>query len=100
MGRAEDAVDSGSVEEYDGVKVLALREKIDDSEYVTWLYCHDGQLYEQFTSAGHDFNPASGTAICDAQAFSASLEDGVLIADMVNGAGEVETLKVALRCAQ
>ncbi len=100
MVRGEDAEQSVTAETYDGLKVLALHETIDDSEYVTWLYCYDGHLYEQFTGAGRDFNPDAGTPICEAQAFSARVEDGQLIADMVNSLGEVENLRVALRCAQ
>lgn len=100
MVRGEDAEHSVTTETYDDVKVLALHETIDDSEYVTWLYCYKGFLYEQFTGAGRDFNPGAGTPICEAQAFSAHVEDGQLIADMVNSLGEVENLRVALRCAQ
>ena len=57
MVRGEDAEHSVTTETYDDVKVLALHETIDDSEYVTWLYCYQDQLYEQFTSEGDDFDP-------------------------------------------
>ena len=100
MVRAEDAEQCVAVETYGDVKTLALHEQIDDSDYVTWLYCYDGHLYEQFTGADRDFNPDAGTPICEAQAFTARVEDGQLIADMVNSLGEVENLRIALRCAQ
>ena len=100
MVRAEDAEHAVAAETYGDVNTLALRETIEGSEYVTWLYCYDGQLCEQFTSAGRDFHPEAGTPICEARAFSVTVEDGQLVADMVNSLGEVESMRMALRCAQ
>lgn len=100
MIRAEDAAEAVSVEEYDGVKALALRETIDDEEYVTWLYSYEGQLYEQFTGADRDFSPVSGTAICPAERFEPSIEGGLLTVNMVDGAGEPCAVQVGLRCAR
>ena len=100
MIRAEDADMSVAVEDHDGVTVLALREMIEDDEYVTWLYSYEGQLYEQFTGADRDFNPASGTAICPAKAFRPRLEGGLLTVDLVDGADTISAVQVALRCAR
>ena len=100
MVRAQDAAGAVSTEEMDGVKALALRESLEGEDYVTWLYCWEGQLYEQFTEAGGDFRPASGTAICPAEAFEPSLEGGLLTIDMTDGKGERDTVEVALRCGQ
>ena len=100
MIRAEDTRDAMAVGEYDGVKTLAMREDLDGEPYVTWLYCYDGHMYECFTSDDGTFNPESGTAICPAQRFEPSLENGLLTVDMINGKGEPETVRVALRCAQ
>ena len=68
--------------------------------YVTWLYCYEGQLYEQYTSAGHDFEPQSGSAICPAQSFEPKISDGLLTVDMTDGAGQPCTVCVGLRCAR
>ena len=100
MVRAEDSLQAVRVEDHDGVKTLALREMLDDEEYVTWLYCYEGSLYEQFTGGGEHFNPLSGTAICPAQGFEPRLEGNLLILEMENGKGEPETVRVALRCDQ
>ena len=100
MIRAEDTRGAMVVGEYDGVKTLAMREDLDGEVYVTWLYCYEGQLYEWFTSDDGYFNPTSGTAICPAQRFEPSLENGLLTVDMINGKGEPETVRVALRCAK
>jgi hypothetical protein len=100
MIRAEDTSGAMEIGEYNGVKTLAMREDLDGETYVTWLYCYDGNMYEWFTSDDGDFTPESGTAICPAQRFEPSLENGLLTVDMINGKGEPETVRVALRCAQ
>ena len=100
MIRAEDADRAVSVETQNGVTTLALREELDGEAYVTWLYCHEGQLYEQFTSEDEDFEPEDGTAICPATRFEPSLSGGLLTVDMTDGKGEQSTVKVALRCAR
>ena len=100
MIRAEDGADAVAVEDHDGVQTLALHEEIEGEPYVTWLYCYEGQLYEQFTGADHDFEPESGTAICPAQSFEPKISDGLLTVDMVDGVGDPCTVQVALRCAR
>ena len=100
MVRAEDTIGAMQIGEYDGVKALAMREDLDGETYVTWLYCYDGSMYEWFTSDDGSFNPESGTAICPAQGFEPRLDGSLLTVDMVNGKGEPETVRVALRCAQ
>ena len=100
MVRAEDAADAVGIEEHDGVKAPALREDYDGEAFVTWLYCWEDQLYEQFTEAEGEFEPQSGTAICPAGSFEPRLEGNLLTIDMTDGKGEPETVMVALRCAQ
>ena len=100
MVRAEDADGAVSVESQNGVDTLALREELDGEGYVTWLYCHEGQLYEQFTSEGDEFDPADGTPICPAQRFAPRIEGGLLTVDMTDGKGRQSSVRVALRCAR
>lgn len=100
MVRAEDAAQAVTVAEYDGIPALELRETLGGDSFVTMLYCYEDQLYEWYTSDGHDFTPQSGTAICPAFSFEPRLEDGLLTVDMTNAKGEAETVRVALRCAQ
>lgn len=100
MVRAEDAAQSVSIEEHDGIRALSLRESLDGDDFVTMLYCYEDELYEWYTSVGYDFTPQSGTAICPAFSFEPSLDDGLLTVDMTNAKGEAETVRVALRCAQ
>ena len=83
-----------SVEQPGGIPALALKEIIDDEEYV-----HEGQLYEQFTELDEDFNPLDGTEICPANSLSAELKGGLLTVNLTDGDGVPSTVQVALRCA-
>lgn len=100
MIRAEDAAQAVTVEDHDGVKTLAMREEIEGEEYVTWLYCYEGQLYEQFTGASREFAPKSGTAICPAKRFIPVLDGSLLTVHLLDEAGELGEVRVALRCAE
>ena len=99
MIRAEDGADAVTVEDHDGVQTLALHEEIEGEPYVTWLYCYEGQLYEQFTGAGREFEPESGTAICPAKHFVPKLDGGLLTVFVVNAEDEMSEVRVGLRCA-
>ena len=100
MVRAEDADRAVTVEPQNGITTLALREDLDGTPYVTWLYCYQDQLYEHFTSQGDDFDPEDGIAICPAQKFEPRIEGGLLTVNLKDGNGKAETVRVALRCAR
>ena len=100
MVRAEDGAQSVKIETYGDTMTLALYEDIDDDPYVTWIYLHEGSLYEQFTSAGNDFNPDSGTEIGPATQFAPQLQDGLLTVFITDAEHEDCSVKVALRCPQ
>ena len=100
MVRAQDADRAVSVESQNGVTTLALREELDGTQYVTWLYCWQDMLYEQFTSQADEFDPGDGTAICPAQRFEPRIENGLLKVEMRDGKGAASTVTVALRCAR
>ena len=100
MVRAEDADRAVTVEPQNGITTLALREDLDGTPYVTWLYCYQDQLYEQFTSEGDDFDPEDGTAICPALGFEPRIEGGLLTVNLKDGNGKAEKVQVALRCAR
>ena len=99
MVRAEDSLDSVAIENYGDIHAVALYEDIDGERYVTWLYHYDGKLYEQFTDAGYEFDPAAGTAVCGVKSFEPALENGLLTVEMVSDEDERCEVRVAVRCA-
>ena len=100
MIRAEDGAGAVSVDHFDGIDALALREEIDGDAYVTWIYRYDGELYEQFTDDTGDFDPADGNAICPADDFAVRVDGGLVTVDMKDQNGEPCTVQVALRCVE
>lgn len=98
--RAQDEADAVSVEEYDGVPVLAIHSDIDGEGYTQYIYCWQGELRELFTSARYAFEPEDGTPICEAEGFEAVLENGLLTARMTDAEGTVSTAYIACRSVQ
>lgn len=100
MVRAEDIASAMRVENYDGVEALAMTTVEDGETFHTWLYCYDGWLYEHFTSGSDTLVPEKGTQICPAGKFIPRIEGNLLTVTMIDAGGELETVRVALRCAQ
>ena len=98
--RAQDEADAVSIEEYDGVPVLAIHSDIDGEGYTQYIYCWQGELRELFTSARYAFEPEDGTLICEAEGFEAALENGLLTARMTDAEGTVSTAYIACRSVQ
>ena len=58
--RAQDERGAITVEEHDGLPVLALSSELDGERYVQYIYSYGGSLCELFTSARYGFSPEDG----------------------------------------
>ena len=65
--------------------------------YVTWVYWHDGWLMELYTLEDSGLSPEDGARIMPLAGLSLSLKDGLLTAELADGAGETDTLLLSLR---
>lgn len=97
---AEDGTSQVLVEEEDGVKVLAIVSTFDDESYVKRLYCHDGQLWESFTSSEYEFDLSDGESLCDAASFEPSIENGFLTVELTGVDGGSSTVQLQLRSVE
>lgn len=97
---AEDGVGKVLVEEQDGVKILAVVSTYDDESYIKRLYCHDGMLWESFTSSEYAFDVEDGESICEAAAFEPTIEDGFLRVQLTGLDGAQSTVELQLRSAE
>ena len=52
-----------------------------------------------FISAEDTFTPSHGEEVCPAEAFTASLTDGLVTVDMTDVEGKTYTFSIAQRCA-
>ena len=71
----EGAVSVGKIGQEDA---LLLKETIDEEEYLTYLYCYDGNLMELFCSAEMEVSPFDGQAVMPLDAFDLTEKDGLL----------------------
>ena len=98
MVRAEDAVSAVSIDQKGDMKILAMRETLNGKPYVTRIYEYEGCLYELFTGADREFEPASGTPVCEAPVFEPVIENGLLTVHMEDVRGGACDVQVSLRC--
>lgn len=87
--------DAVSVRQFEGADVLCLRENIEGSRYITYIYIRDGQLMELFTDASLPFTAEGGEPIVPLSAFSVSY-DTLLHITVSSDKGE-QTCAIALR---
>lgn len=97
--RADDENGVIAISEIGGVPVLCFASELDGERYIKYVYCHNGELRELFTSAGYGFDPDEGEKICEAEALELGLEDGLLTATLTGADGTRYTIYIGLRCA-
>lgn len=95
---AEDGLSEVTIEEHDGVTVLAIVSDYGDECYIKRLFCRDGMLYESFMSAEYGFSLESGESICQAAAFQPVIEDGFLTVHLTGQDGTQSAVQHQLRC--
>lgn len=98
--RQADSADRIRVEDFEGVDALVIREIVNNTAYLTRIYCYDGWLYELFTAEGSGLSPEDGEQLIPVQGISFSLEDRLLTARIVHSDGSDQTLMLHLRSAQ
>lgn len=97
MVRTADTAGVPGTDNIDGVEMLTLTENYDGWEYVTRIYTWDGSLREWFSDADYAFDPAQGEIICDAGAFHADMEDGLITVTIEDPDGDPVQARIAVR---
>lgn len=97
---AEDGLGQVQVKDYSGVKALEVINTYDGESYVKRLYCHDGSLWESFTSAAYEFDLEDGETLCQASGFDPSLDHGLLTVRLTGPDGAESTVKMCLRSVE
>lgn len=78
---------------------LRLTEQVDGEDYLTLLYCYDGQLRELYMASDAGLLPADGIAILPLEHLSVALEEGLLRIGAEETDGRTYTVSLAPRCA-
>lgn len=78
---------------------LVLQQSYGSTVYENWIYQWDGKLREVLVAQGLPFDPATGQAIMDLQAFSAKqTAPKLLTLRFVNAEGQLSELMISPRC--
>lgn len=86
-----------SLENFEGVDALVIREEIRGKTYLTRVYCYDGWLRELFTGESSRVSPEHGEKILEVETLSLSLENGMLFLRITLPDGSVQERMLYLR---
>lgn len=94
--RQSDVAGAVTVEDFGGVDCLCLWQ----GDYVTRVYCYDGQLRELFTDPQADMGPEAGEPVLEVQAVDFALREGLLTVTATLADGTGDSLYLALRSGE
>ena len=83
---------------FGGGDALALTETVEGTDYVTILYCLDGQLMELYAEAGSGLGPADGLAVLALEDLSVETDGAIITFTVTAPDGTVSTASVSPRC--
>lgn len=66
-----------TLEDFQGCPALVMQETIDGESYVTRVYCHDGYLWELFSTSDAALSPEDGEKVLEAEVTFA-FDEGLL----------------------
>ena len=77
---------------------VALTETVEGTDYVTILYCLDGQLMELYAEAGSGLTPADGLPVLAVSALTVETDGARITFSVTAPDGAVSTASVSPRC--
>lgn len=98
--RSADAAGAVDVRNECGIDTLVLLETYDDIDYLTRIYCYNGELCTSMTEAEEPFDPFLGDSVCALGDFTAAREGELLTMELTYPNGETETVSVLLHAAK
>lgn len=91
-GKLHQAPEGVRVDRFGAGEALVIAQQLDGETYQTWVYCHDGWLMELFCLPNSGLQPQDGERILPLDGFDATLQDGLVKIQWVNGQGEAQQL--------
>lgn len=95
--RQNDVLGCVGVENLEGCDALVLKESLGTGEFCTWIYCHDGWLYEILVPEKVTPKAGDGEKLIRAQEMQLQLEEGLLSIEIVDGHGHSSSGSIMLR---
>lgn len=84
------------VEDFCGLQALTIPEEIDGKNYLTRIYCHEGQVRELFSGEQTPVSPDDGEPVLEAQGLTFSIREGILWVEITHYDGKVQQLLLNL----
>lgn len=98
--RQNDTADSVKIGQIENVDALIMSQNIADSRYLTYIYFHDGALYEVFAGEDVKVSLSSGQKIVEIADFSfEETQKGVFRLSCTDSNGKTDHLLISLRCS-
>lgn len=95
--RQNDAQGCVRVEDMEGCDALVLNESLGTGKFCTWIYCHEGWLYEILVPEKVTPKAGDGEKLIRAQELRLELEDALLSIDIVDAHGQSSSGSIMLR---
>ncbi len=95
--RQAPSPDAVSVSAFHDADALLITQSIDDTDYITRIYCHDGYLRELFTIDTDGFSPEDGEKILPADSLRITHHDSLMVITLTDTQGSVRQLKLSIR---
>ncbi len=84
--------DSIETAEFDGAAALVIHENLEDSDFVTVIYCQDGYLRELFTFADEVGSNVDGEMLIPMERADFAIEEGLLQVRLTDEKGDLREL--------
>ena len=76
---------------------LFFTETIGDKEYITRVYCYEGNIYELFSPLEAEIDPKYGEKVLPVNSIDFSIKDGLFTAGISFDDGDNTVLRISLR---
>jgi hypothetical protein len=76
---------------------LVLTEAYDGEDYESWIYAHDGKMYELLIKSGSSVSPGDGQRIMDLRSLDIEDKGDLLTITVVNSEGDENSLTLSRR---
>ena len=96
--RRADAVGGVAVGRFGGSDALVLTEEVEGTEYVTLLYCYEGQLRELYAEADSGLGPGDGLPVLELDGLELEVSGGRIACTVLPAGGEPGSVSVFPRC--
>ena len=98
--RGADAAGQLSILNENGMDVLTLGQTIGSERYVTYIYCDGTNVREYFARDDIAFSPDFGETIFGASRMTLSLDNGLMMIEIVDNNGKTHTSSLYLQAAK